>query len=341
MGSNQGSFIQAPVERNPPIDLRSKTIIVTGANGGLGFECARQMLTAKASKVILACRTLSKGEEACRKLLADPAVDQDVSEVQVMEVDLESYTSVLDFAKKVKAEIPLLHILLLNAGIGTFTYEKSPATGHEKISQVNHLSNALLTLELLPLLDSTATKEGHPTKITWVGSRSHETNIDLPSTLAPTASVLARADEKAKFSARSQYANSKLFCVMFITELAQRISRDKVIINSVCPGMVKTNIANNSPIYVRIIVMVLHAIRARTTEQGAWIIVHAAAVAGRETHGKYLRDKEVIEYDCYLGTSAQKPAYLATEAGKMAQKKCWEETMSEMAKVDGTVGSRF
>ena len=151
-----------------------------------------------------------------------------------MKLDMESYTSVIEFADQVKQEVSALYILLVNAGIASTSYETSAATGHEKVTQVNYLSNALLALELLPLLESTAAREGVPTRFTWVG------------TLLPTESILGRMDNRSKFSARAQYANSKLLFVMFVSELAQRIAEDKVIVNSVCPGMVKTAIADSA-----------------------------------------------------------------------------------------------
>ena len=163
-----------------------------------------------------------------------------------MKLDMGGYTSVIEFADQVKQEVSALHILLLNAGIALTSYETSAATGHEKVTQVNYLSNALPALELLPLLESTAAREGMPTRLTWVGSRSHETDRDLPQTLLPTESILGRMDNRSKFSARVQYANSKLLFVMFVSELAQRIAEDKVIISSVCPGMVKTVIADSA-----------------------------------------------------------------------------------------------
>ena len=287
-------FIQAPVKPNTPFDLSGKTVIVTGGNAGLGFECARQILIGKASKVTLACRTPSKGEAAREKLLADPAVKQNnpKADVKIMKLDMETYASVIDFADQVKREITALHVLLLNAGTGQLGYEKSP-TGHEKVTQVNYLSNALLALELLPLLEATATREGVPTRMTWVGSRTHDKNADLAKSLLSTESVLERLDDQKRYSPMAHYSNTKLLCIMFITELAKRVSKDKVTINTMCPGMVKTNMTDVLPIYVRAPMNVILAMRARTPEQGGWIITNAVAVVGKESHGRFLLDKDI------------------------------------------------
>ena len=93
-----------------------------------------------------------------------------------MKLDMESYISVIEFADQVKQEVSALHILLLNAGIALTSYETSAATGHEKVTHVNYLSNAFLALELLPLLESTVARKGMPARLIWGGSRSHETD---------------------------------------------------------------------------------------------------------------------------------------------------------------------
>jgi len=90
-----------------------------------------------------------------------------------MQLDMASYESVVHFSNRVKTEFKKLDAALLNAGVGQLNFEKAE-TGHEKGLQVNHLSNALLAVELLPLLKSTAVQTGAPSRLTWVGSRAHE-----------------------------------------------------------------------------------------------------------------------------------------------------------------------
>lgn len=285
-------LIQATVSPNPAIDLSGKTVIVTGGNAGLGLECVRQFLVAKASKVIIACRTPAKGEAAREGLLKDPTVRKKnpKAEIIVMKLDMERYTSVVEFANAVKKTLPLLHVLLLNAGTGGLTYEQSP-TGHEKVMQVNFLSNALLALELLPLLEETAAKGGAPTRMSWVGSRNHGSTSLAKNQSIQHESVLDHFDKKANFSAMSAYSDSKLLCVLFITELARRVPKEKVIINTMCPGMVKTGIPDSMPLWLRLPVNAVQAIRARTPEQGGWIILYATILAGPKSHGHYLHDK--------------------------------------------------
>ena len=234
-------FIQPPVSPNPDsLDLAGQTIIITGANAGLGFECARQLLISCASTVILAVRNISKGEAARASLLASPEIQRKNpnADIRVLKLDMEDYKSVIAFANNVKKEVKDLHVLLLNAGIGKLGFEIS-VTGHEKVTQVNYLSNALLSLELLPLLEATAARMGQATRLSWVGSRAqHSSSIAKKDPILPTESILAHFDDKTKYSAMGRYSDTKLLCAMFVAEMAKRVPKEKVVINIMCPGMV-------------------------------------------------------------------------------------------------------
>lgn len=155
-------FFQPPVTPTPTgINLQRKTAIVTGATMGLGYETARQLLVLNVGALVLAVRNISKGETAKNSLLADSAVmtHNPNAVIKVMQLDLNDYKNVTEFVAKVKAEVPVLHLLVLNAGIVLLKLERSP-TGHERTTQVNYLSNVLLACELLPLLEKTAEQAG-------------------------------------------------------------------------------------------------------------------------------------------------------------------------------------
>jgi len=272
-------FIQPTVTPNPDsLNLSGQTVIITGANAGLGFECARQFLMSRASTVILAVRTISKGEAARTSLLANQEIKKrnPGADVKVLKLDMEDYKSVIAFADSVKKEFHDLHVLLLNAGIG-------------------QLSNALLSLELLPLLEATAARTGQATRMCWVGSRMHhESSLAKKQPILPNESVLAHFDDKSKYLTIAHYGDTKLLCVMFIAEMATRVPKEKVIINTMCPGMVNTGMSDVLPFYLRPAMNFVKMLRARTPEEGAWIINYAAVVAGPETHGRYLEDKELV-----------------------------------------------
>lgn len=295
-----GIFTQPKVTPLPPvIGLDGKTSIVTGASAGMGLETARQLLALNVSTVILAVRNTAKGEDCKASLLADPAVKKHwwhdrKPTLKVMKLDMDDYGSIQSFAKAIKAEVPIVDYLLLNAGIGNLRYKRS-ATGHERTMQVNYLSNVLLLLELLPLLEASAIKTGSPSRVTWVGSRTHSqsTLADRKKAVKPAETVIGHMDDRKYFFPFHRYNDTKLLGVIFLYELAPRLDRTKVIVNMVCPGMVDAAMSDVLPIYLRIPINMVQAVRARTVEQGVWLILNAMVVMGPDSHGAFILDKDI------------------------------------------------
>lgn len=136
---------QPPIPPTPEgTSVANKTIIITGGNAGLGFEAARQFLTLGAARMILACRSLSKGQEAVSALQEDPSVKKanPSAIIEVFELDLDDYQSGLRFIQKVKEEVKELDILLNNGGMVVLKYEKSK-TGHERLMQGKKLRDGI------------------------------------------------------------------------------------------------------------------------------------------------------------------------------------------------------
>lgn len=238
---------------------------------------------------------MQKGELCRQQILTDPEVRRKNPrvDIKVMKVDMEDYKSVMEFADNVKKELPELDILLLNAGTGQLGFEVA-VTGHEKVMQINYLSNALLTLELLPLMTATADKKGTATRISWVGSRTRTwSTLPKKQPLQPDESVIEHFDEKRNYFKVAHYGNTKLLVSMFVAEMAKRVPKEKVVINHMCPGAVRTGMIDVLPFPLRQIMAIVGYIRSRTPEVGGWIISHAVAVAGPETHGEFLIDKEI------------------------------------------------
>lgn len=316
-------FIQPPVPPLPPgIDLSGKTAVVTGATAGIGLEISLQLLRFGVSNLILAVRNVSKGETVQQSLISDPAVrsiNPDAT-IKVMKLDTENYSSVQDFASSFTAEFTDLHLLMLNAGIGTLGREFA-SNGHEKNIQVNYLSNVLLTLALLPTLEDTASRTGHPTRVTWTGSRAHkQTSLAAKLPLKKEEGLLKHFDEAEGIPAFARYGDSKLLCVLFQMELANNYTADKVIINNFCPGMVDTSMSDVLPVYLRIPVNMVKAIRARSPQKAAWMALNAGVVVGSESHGRFLADMSVDE-PC---------DFVKSEEGRRVQKLLWNETCDEM-----------
>lgn len=149
----------------PTSDFSGQTVIVTGSNTGLGLEAARHIARLGAAKIILACRTVSKGENAAADITTSEHLTKD--RIEVWQLDLSSYDSVKAFAKRVD-QLDRLDALIQNAGILTFKYRLEE--GDESTITVNVTSAVLLGLSVLPKLRESAKKYGVRGRLSFVGS---------------------------------------------------------------------------------------------------------------------------------------------------------------------------
>lgn len=159
----------------PTKSFRGQTIIVTGSNTGLGLEAARHFARLDASKVILAVRSIVKGEDAA-KSIHESTGRKDVC--QVWQLDMGSFKSVQEFSQRA-ASLDRLDIVLENAGIMSPKY--SELEGFESTVAVNVVGTFLLALNLLPILRKSGKKYGNTPRLVitssdvhfWVSSNHH------------------------------------------------------------------------------------------------------------------------------------------------------------------------
>ena len=131
---------------------------------GIGLETARRLTELNANKVILACRSIERGEQA-KKDIEETTEKHNV--VEVWQLDLASYDSVKEFAARVRG-LERVDALINNAGLLTFNREM--VEGHESALTVNVISMALLTLLVLPALRQTMVRFNIVPRITIVSS---------------------------------------------------------------------------------------------------------------------------------------------------------------------------
>lgn len=143
-------------------DLTGKIAVVTGANTGIGFETARS-LAYFGCRVLLACRSQAKAEEAIEKIRVERnAAGERCSFVPL---DLESLASVEKATQIIKSKVSHIDMLILNAAVFALPYTQT-VDGLETIFQVCHLSHFYLCELLEGLLDSRS-------RVVVVSSESH------------------------------------------------------------------------------------------------------------------------------------------------------------------------
>ena len=271
----------------PGTTLHSKVAIVTGANTGIGYECARQLLSLKVSHLIITSRDQQRATDAASKLRAEYST----ATIDAWVLDMCSYESIQGFAKKANGQLPKLDIVILNAGCSKLNFNLINHTGHEENLQVNYLSTMLLTVLLLPIMRARASPD-RPGRISIVTS-----GTVLSAKFANRSSVpLLKSfdDPKTGLSGLESYATSKLLGHMFVYKLVDYVSRDDVVINLVDPGGTKgTSLGRDLPKIVQTIVLPVAGSISRTVEDAAHIYLNAAVSRGKESHGCFIMDAEI------------------------------------------------
>ncbi|KAK4875262.1 hypothetical protein RN001_011684 [Aquatica leii] len=255
-----------------PTCLVGKTALVTGANTGIGFYTA-QDFAKRGARVILACRDLSKAEEAKSKIIEATGNPNVVVKI----VDLSSLASVRKFAVEIKATEDRLDILVNNAGVAFF--KNSFTQDDLSLSmQVNHFGPFLLTILLLGLL-----KRSSPSRIVMVSSslaQMAQLNIDDLNNVP-----------NRWFKQLIEYSNTKLCNILIANELARRLKQTGVDVNSVHPGAVQTDVLRYLPSVKQRIAKFITKLFYKTTEEGAQTTIYVAVskeISG--TSGAYYAD---------------------------------------------------
>jgi retinol dehydrogenase-12 len=152
----------------PTQDFTGQTIIVTGANTGLGLEAARHFSRLNASLLIIAVRTISKGELAKATILK--GTNQPANSIEVWELDLQSPASIKSFVTKA-SKLERIDGMLENAGMMTGVFKL--VGGYESTLMTNVIGTFLLALLILPKLKETASKFNTQPRLSIVTSDLH------------------------------------------------------------------------------------------------------------------------------------------------------------------------
>ncbi len=302
----------------PKARWEGKTVVVTGANTGLGLEAARHFARLGAAKVILGVRSIDKGNDAKRDIESTTGCGKTV--VDVWPLDLLSYESVRQFAACADADLPRVDAVVENAGIARFDFVR--AEGEESTITTNVISTFLLGLLLLPKLRATAARFNVAPHLVVVSSGVHGWTT-LPERSAASIFDALADEETARMDER--YHVSKLLEVFAVRELAQRCRHPRpepVVVNCLNPGLCHSTLTREADGLVGWIIAFQKWLLARTTEAGSRTLVHAAS-AGPDSHGQYLSDCAV-----------KQPASVVTsEEGGKVQKRVWEELCARLDKI--------
>ncbi|KAI1170432.1 short-chain dehydrogenase/reductase-like protein [Nemania sp. FL0916] len=320
------SFITQVLPLPPPqADFTGKTVIVTGASGGIGREAARHFVNLNAKRVILGCRNLVKAQDAKEDIINSSSKSTGKQcEIEIWQVNLESFESVGAFCDRA-GSLDRLDVVVENAGILSQQYQT--AEGYERLCTVNIISTWLMAFLLLPILRKTKAdfytqgKAEHPQfdspHLCVVGS-----NAQFYAQLAKRDASSIFENMRGSENMSQRYADTKLISLLVMREMAKRMDSDRaqVVLNMVDPGFCKSELLRESaswPWYVRLMMSAAVPLLARSPEMGARNYIWAVS-AGLEGHGRYVED-------CKLSTPAP---FADSPEGKQLQIELFDELTS-------------
>ncbi|XP_062379238.1 retinol dehydrogenase 14a [Sardina pilchardus] len=275
--------------------MLGKTIVVTGANSGIGKATTVEMLKQQ-GRVIMACRDQVRAEEAVREIVKEAGPDN--GEVLIKYLDLASLKSVHTFCEEIIKEEPRIDVLINNAGVYQCPYTKTE-DGFEMQFGVNHLGHFLLTHLLLELL-----KQSAPSRIVVVSSKLYKYgDINFED-----------LNSEQSYDKAFAYARSKLANLLFTHELAHRLADTGVTVNALTPGIVRTNLGRH--IHIPLLAKPLFNLASRaffkSPQEGAQTSVYLACSP----------DVEGVQGRCFANCQPQELLPKATDED--IAKKLWD-----------------
>ena len=278
--------------------MKNKTVIITGANKGIGKEAAKEIAKLGA-KVYMACRSLDSANQVRDEIIKETGNQN----VFVKHLDLASVDSIQKFAESFKQKESKLDVLINNAGLWTKT-KKLTDINVEQTFTVNVLGHQLLTQLLLNELRNAA-----PSRI-----------INTASHFAGGLDIDDINFDKRNYNETLAYKQTKQANRMLTREWARRLEKDNISVYSLTPGFIPdTELFREQNVVGKFLIKVFALIEGRTIQEGADTIVWLAStekIDGR--NGGFFNQRK--EENCKFNNPAD-------------EKKLWDKCEEFLSKI--------
>jgi Dehydrogenases with different specificities (related to short-chain alcohol dehydrogenases) len=243
---------------------QGKTILITGANSGLGLEASKE-LSKKGAHVIMTVRNLQKGKNAVELIKKE----NPNAKLDLMILNLADFDSIRNFSEEFHSKYSQLDVLINNAGVMAPRNRELTKQGFEVQFGVNHLGHFLLTGLLLDIIKKTP-----------------NSRIAVQSSIVHKQKKYGGADiffndlnfEKS-YNKDYAYGQSKLANLLFAYELDRKLKAHNIstTVATGHPGYTNTNLQKNYGFFVSVI---MNNLVAQKVEMGTLPILRAATEKG-------------------------------------------------------------
>jgi len=264
-----------------------KTIIVTGANSGIGKEAAIN-LAKLGQRVLMLSRDSEKSEQALEEIRSQ-SNNQNVS---LIKVDLSSPRFIASAVEQINIDHEVIDVLVNNAGVYKVKRQENE-NGIEMTFAVNFLAAFMLSQMLLKKLEAS----GDGRIINVVSELYNNGSLNFDDLML-----------ESKYKAGDAYANSKLAAVLYTVELAKQIKDQGITVNALHPGVLATSSFRDYPNFV---VKLLNMFLENPEKGGDRIAYLATSDEVADITGKYFYKAEEREIDA--------SGYGSETAGKLWQ----------------------
>lgn len=246
--------------------------MITGANSGIGFETAKA-LAQKGAYVVMVCRNEDKAETARQKIIeetSNPGID-------IILCDFSIQYEIRQAAEQIENNYEKIDVLINNHGFLASERENT-VDGLEKTFAVNHIGYFMFTNLLLDMI-----KAADQGRIISVASEAHRTGEFDPENI----------QLNNNFKPWKAYGNSKLFNILFTTELAHQLVGTNVTANCLHPGVVASNFAQSGSWIMRTLFTIGKPFFVSPKKGAETSIYLATSDNIKNVNGAYFRNKKV------------------------------------------------
>ncbi|KAE9392310.1 short-chain dehydrogenase [Gymnopus androsaceus JB14] len=296
------------------------TIMVTGANSGIGFEAAKHFATMNPARLIVVCRSVEKAQQSIKQIQEETGCKN----AEPMALDLGKFSSISEFATQASKTLDRLDILVENAAVAIHGKVHS-----DRRMVGNPCKTRLHILLLLPIIMNTAKQHSVVPRIVVVSSEViFFANIGSDAIAAPnTLETLSSKEYCTPEVLANRYTQSKILNVMLVHKLAELLPKNIVPV-ALNPGFCLSGLRREVEGEQATRYKQMEDEFAYTSEEGSRQIIYSA-IGGKdeELRGAFTSYSQVLEISDWM----------LSEEGKKAEDKTWVEMIELFGKLDNRI----